>query len=177
MNFRDGTKKMSKSDPSAYSRIEISDSNDDIASKVKKAKTDRCDHRGSLPNQNNSLFQSYGTITIDELSRPEITNMIRLFSEMAKQSPERICEQFEQKTTAEFKQALSEQIVAYISPLRESFFRFLADPAELDRILLQGADRANMIAIETLGHVHRAVGLTSAPSASTTNSTCTNIRR
>eukprot|EP00474_Spongospora_subterranea_P000303 CRZ00761.1 hypothetical protein [Spongospora subterranea] len=142
MSLRDGLKKMSKSDPSAMSRIHITDNNDEIKLKIRKATTD-----------------SIGNISYDESQRPEISNLVRIMAELTDQAPEQVCEKFDGCTTVQFKDQLTERLIELITPMRDTYHRVRADQAYLNHIFASNADRANVQAERTLARVHTALGL------------------
>jgi tryptophanyl-tRNA synthetase len=145
MSLRDGQSKMSKTDPSDMSRINLTDSDDEIAQKVRKAKTDP----EPLPAEPAGLD-----------SRPEAKNLVGIYGAVTGQSVEQVLAQFAGQGFGSFKPALADAIIALVSPLRARLEQFRADPAELDRILAAGAERASELAAPTLAAAYRAVGLT-----------------
>jgi len=137
--------KMSKTDPSDMSRINLTDSDDEIAQKVRKAKTDP----EPLPSDPAGLD-----------SRPEAKNLVGIYGAVTGQSVEQVLAQFAGQGFGSFKPALADAVIALLSPLRARLEQFRADPAELDRILSAGAERASELAAPTLAAAYRAVGLT-----------------
>ncbi len=144
MSLRDGTKKMSKSDPSDASRINLTDDADTIAKKFRKAKTDP----DPLPE------------TIDGLAgRPEARNLVNIYAALAEVSAETVIAEFAGKQFGVFKPALADLAVARLSPIAEEMARLMADPAEIDRILGDGAERADAIAQPILDQTYDIVGM------------------
>src|SRR5262245_57614412 len=127
MSLRDGTKKMSKSDPSDYSRINMSDDADTIAQKIRKAKTDP----EPLPGETAGLA-----------SRPEADNLVGIYAALADETKEQVLRQFGGAQFSAFKAALIELVVAKICPIGAEVKRLLADASTIDAILGDGAARA-----------------------------------
>jgi tryptophanyl-tRNA synthetase len=145
MSLRDGNAKMSKSDPSDMSRINLTDSNDEVAQKVRKAKTDP----EPLPADPAGLAQ-----------RPEARNLVGIYGAITGESIEQVLGRCAGEGFGRFKPALSDALIALLEPLRARLEQLRADPAELDRILGAGAERAAALAAPTLVQSYRAVGLT-----------------
>ena len=144
MSLRDGTKKMSKSDPSDQSRINLTDDADTIAKKFRKAKTDP----EPLPD------------TIDGLKdRPDARNLVNIYAALADMTPEAVITQYAGAQFGTFKPALADLAVAKLSPITTEMSRLMQDPAEIDRILGQGADRADAIARPIVDQVYDIVGM------------------
>lgn len=144
MSLRDGTKKMSKSDPSDLSRINLTDDRDTIAKKFKKAKTDP----EPLPE------------TVEGLEgRPEAQNLVDIFAALADMTKEEVILQFGGKGFGTFKPALAEVAVGKLGPLRDEMERLLSDPVEIDSILHKGAQRAQAVAAPVLDEVYDVLGL------------------
>jgi tryptophanyl-tRNA synthetase len=144
MSLRDGTKKMSKSDPSDQSRINLTDDADAIASKIRKAKTDP----EPLPE------------TLDGLKdRPEARNLVNIYAALAEMTPEAVVTEFAGAQFGTFKPKLVELAVARLSPITTEMNRLMQDPAEIDRILGEGADRAEGIARPILDRVYDITGM------------------
>ena len=149
MSLRDGTKKMSKSEPSDLSRINLMDDTDTIADKIKRAKTDA----DPLPN------------TVEELAtRPEIDNLTGIYAALAGTTKEAALAMLI-STSGEgpslftgFKRNLTDAAVAKLGPIRSEIVRLTADPAEIDRVLADGAVRARAIARPVIDHVKDIVG-------------------
>lgn len=144
MSFRDGTAKMSKSDPSDMSRINLTDSDDEIAQKVRKAKTDP----EPLPDDPELLA-----------SRPEARNLVGIYAAVTDESVEQVLARFAGQGFGAFKPALADALVALLHPLRSRLEDLRRDPAELDRILDEGSARAAEIGKPVLAEAYRAVGL------------------
>lgn len=144
MSLRDGTAKMSKSDPSDMSRINLIDDDDTIAQKIRKAKTDA----EPLPE------------SVDDLAgRPEALNLVTIYAALTDRTPQSVTEEFAGKGFGAFKPALAELLVQTLSPIRARLNDFAADPAALDSILRQGARKAAELAAPTLEGAYRALGL------------------
>ncbi len=146
MSLRDGRAKMSKSDPSDMSRVNLTDSDDDIAQKIRKAKTDP----EPLP-EDPALLEE----------RPEARNLVGILAAMSGESIEQVLARFAGQGFGQFKPVLADALVALLAPLRTRLEEFRRDPAELDRMLADGAERAQQLAAPTLAAAYRAVGLTS----------------
>jgi tryptophanyl-tRNA synthetase len=144
MSLRDGNSKMSKTDPSDQSRINLIDSDDVIAQKIRKAKTDP----EPLPDVPAGLE-----------GRPEAKNLVGIYAEVTGQSTEEVLNRFAGQGFGTFKPALADGLIALLSPLRARLDEFRKDPAELDRILDAGAQRARALGAPVLEQAYRAVGL------------------
>jgi tryptophanyl-tRNA synthetase len=143
MSLRDGSAKMSKSDPSDLSRINLTDDADAIASKIRKAKTDP----EPLPE------------TVEDLeARAEAKNLVGIFAALAGKTSAEVIAEYGGKGFGTFKPALADLAVAQLGPVGEKMRGFLADPAEIDRILRAGAERARAAAAPTLAEVREKVG-------------------
>ena len=145
MSLRDGKAKMSKSDPSDMSRINLTDSDDTIAQKIRKAKTDP----EPLPDDPTLLE-----------TRPEAKNLVGIYAAVTGQSVEQVLSSRGGQGFGQFKPLLADALIALLSPLRDRLDDFRRDPAELDRLLAAGAARARELAAPTLAEAYRAVGLT-----------------
>ena len=144
MSLRDGSKKMSKSDPSDMTRINLTDDADTILSKVKKATTDP----QPLPE------------SVDGLAgRAEVENLVGIYAALADITPAEVLKEFGGKGFGVFKPALAELAAAKLAPIAAEMRRLLADPAEIDQILRAGADRARAIAAPIMADVRSIVGL------------------
>lgn len=144
MSLRDGTKKMSKSDPSDASRINLTDDADAIAKKIRKAKTDP----EPLPE------------TLDGLKdRPEARNLVNIYAALAGHTPEQVIADFAGAQFGTFKPALADLAVAKLEPISTEMKRLAADPAEIDRILGEGAARADAIARPILERTYEIMGM------------------
>ena len=144
MSLRDGSAKMSKSDPSEMSRIQLTDSDEAIAQKIRKARTDPA----PLPLDPAELE-----------GRPEARNLVGIMAAVQDRSVEAVLADFAGQGFGTFKPALSDALIALIAPLRGRLEELRADPAEIDRILESGAERARALAAPTLDQAYRAVGL------------------
>ncbi len=144
MSLRDGSKKMSKSDPSDMSRINLTDDADAIANKIRKARTDP----EPLP----------GTVEGLE-GRPEARNLVGIYAALAGTSAEAVVAEFAGKGFGVFKPALAELAVSHLTPITAEMSRLMADPAEIDRVLGDGANRAAELAEPILAETYARVGL------------------
>lgn len=140
-SLRDGTKKMSKSDPSDQSRINLSDDRDTIYQKFKRAKTD-----------------SIAEITYDAILRPEVANLINIYSEFSGKTKEQIVDEYDVSGFAKFKEDLAELACEAIGPITARYNELLRDPDELLRILKKGSSRAHEVASVTLSRVKKEFG-------------------
>ena len=143
MSLRDGTKKMSKSDPSDYSRINLTDDADAIAQKFRKAKTDP----EPLPSEVEGLK-----------TRPEADNLVGIYAALADTTKEDVLRDHGGAQFSAFKPALVELAVEKLSPIAAEMRRLLADPSHVDAILIDGAERARAIAEPVLDGVKRVLG-------------------
>ena len=144
MNLRDGTKKMSKSGESDMERINMLDDADTIAKKFKKAKTDP----EGLPE------------TLDGLEgRPEARNLVNIYAGLSDMTPESVISEYAGAQWGRFKPALADLAVAKMAPISDEMKRLMADPAEIDRKLARGAQRAREIATPILDRTYDIVGL------------------
>jgi tryptophanyl-tRNA synthetase len=141
--LRDGTKKMSKSDASDNSRINLTDDADTIAQKIRKAKTDP----EPLPTEEKGLE-----------SRPEADNLVGIYAALANVSKAAVLQDFGSGQFSVFKNALVELCVAKLAPIASDMKRLVADPAHVDSILADGANRAGVIAAETMKKTKDIVG-------------------
>ena len=144
MSLRDGTAKMSKSDPSDMSRINLGDSDDAIAQKIRKAKTDP----EPLPDEPALLA-----------SRPEARNLVGIMSAVTGESMEQVLARFAGQGFGAFKPALADALVALLSPIRARLEDLRSDPAALDEHLARGAERALAMGAPTLKAAKEATGL------------------
>jgi tryptophanyl-tRNA synthetase len=143
MSLRDGTKKMSKSDASDLSRINMTDDAETIARKIQKAKTDP----EPLPTEESGLE-----------NRPEADNLVGIYAALANMTKAQVLQEFGGAQFSVFKKALAELAVARIGPVNAEMTRLLADPSEIDRILADGAGRARAIAAPIMNDVKDIVG-------------------
>jgi tryptophanyl-tRNA synthetase len=144
MSLRDGRSKMSKTDPSDMSRINLIDSDELISQKIRKAKTDP----EPLPEDPAALE-----------GRPEAANLVGIYAAVTGESIEQVLGRFAGQGFGTFKPALAEVLIGLIAPLRARLEEFRRDPAELDRILAEGAARASEMAAPTLAQAYSSVGL------------------
>jgi tryptophanyl-tRNA synthetase len=143
MSLRDGTKKMSKSDPSDQSRINLTDDADTIALKVRRAKTDP----EPLPTEEKGLE-----------TRPEADNLVGIFAALADVTRAEVLKQFGNAQFSTFKNALTDLAVTKLTPINSEMKRLLDDPAAIDAVLKDGSNRAWAIASETMNAVKDIVG-------------------
>ncbi|AOF99857.1 MULTISPECIES: tryptophan--tRNA ligase [Blastomonas] len=144
MSLRDGTAKMSKSDPSEMSRISLTDDDDAIAQKIRKAKTDP----EPLPELASALE-----------GRPEALNLVGIYATLTEQTPDAVCAQFAGQGFGAFKPALAEVLVETLRPIRQRFVALKDDDTALDAILTKGAQKARSVAQPTLDAAYDALGL------------------
>jgi tryptophanyl-tRNA synthetase len=143
MSLREGTKKMSKSDPSDMTRINMTDDADAIMNKIRKATTD------SLPVPE----------SIDELKgRAEVENLVGIFAAVTERTKEDVLKEFGGQGFGVFKPALAEVLAAKLSPIAAEMRRLNADPAAIDAILKDGAEKARAIAVPIMAEVRDVVG-------------------
>lgn len=144
MSLRDGTKKMSKSDVSDMTRINLTDDADKIAKKIRKAKTDALPFPDSV-----EAMQE----------RPEVANLVGIYSALSGRSDEDVINQYAGGQFGPFKGDLAEVAVESLSPITTLMERYLASPDEIDRVLAQSADRAAKIANPLVDEVREIIGL------------------
>ena len=143
MSLKDGLKKMSKSEVSDLSRINLTDDKDQIINKIKKAKTDPL----PLPS------------TIEELDeRPEAKNLIGIFSSLTDSSLEKSVKEFSGQDFSKFKEILSQVLIDKINPISIEIRRLLNDKNYLDQILFEGSEKANVIASKKIEKIHEILG-------------------
>ena len=143
MSLRDGTKKMSKSDPSDYSRINLTDGPDDIALKIRRARTDS----DPLPESTEELEK-----------RPEAENLVNIYAALAEETPQQVLGAFAGSQFSDFKSHLTDLSVAQLGPIGTEMQRLTADPAYVEGVLHRGAERAREIAAPVLREVQDIVG-------------------
>ena len=143
MSLKDGTKKMSKSDSSDLSRINLTDSKDQIANKIKKAKTD--EH--ALPENVKDLEK-----------RPEAENLLGIYSSLSKQSLKDSIDDFSGKNFSDFKEKLSDLVVEKISPISMEINRLQKDNNYIDSILKEGGEKADTIASKKVEEIKKIIG-------------------
>ena len=144
MSLRDGSKKMSKSDPSDASRINMTDNADTIAKKIRKAKTDS----DALPSEAKGLED-----------RPEARNLINIYAALAEMSVDEVLAEVGGQQFGAFKPLLADLAVAKLSPISSEMARLMNDPAEIDRILARGAGQAREITAPILKKTYEIVGM------------------
>lgn len=144
MSLRDGACKMSKSDPSDMSRINLIDNADIIINKFKKAKTDAIEG-----------------IFFDADNRPEISNLINIYAATTGCGVDEVEDRFKGSSNSEFKQALAECVIEALRPIQERFEGYMQDQAELRTMLKQGGERASELAASTIKRVFEIVGFDS----------------
>jgi len=144
MSLKDGTKKMSKSDESEASRINLTDTEEDIVQKIKKAKTD------------NDLIPETETKLAD---RPEARNLINIFSILSNSTIDKTLKELSGKNFSELKNRLSEVLIKEIVPIGKKIKEFKKDTDAIKKILKSGSEKANIESLKTLKEVHKIVGL------------------
>ena len=144
MSLRDGTKKMSKSEESDYSRINLKDSGDEINKKIKKAKSDS----NQIPDNLKELE-----------TKPEALNLLNIYSEISKNSLEKVLKEMSGKEYSYLKTKLTEILISEITPIGKEIKKLLGDKAHLEQILRKGREKANIIAEENLKNIREKVGL------------------
>ena len=143
MSLRDGTKKMSKSEESDYSRINLKDSSDEIVKKIKKAKTDADPITENIQDYEN---------------RPEAYNLLSIYSDISDQKIETTINEFLGKDFSSLKIKLSEKLVETISPIGKKIIKLMKDKKHLEDVLKKGKQKANIIAEENLKKIREIVG-------------------
>ena len=143
MSLKDGTKKMSKSDPSDFSRINLMDDKDKIINKIKKAKTDIL----PMPNENEDLK-----------NRPEALNLLGIFSSLSNQSIDKSINEFNGKNFSIFKEKLTNLLVERIEPISKEINKLLNDQKYLDGILHEGSEKANEFASKKIKEMKKIMG-------------------
>jgi tryptophanyl-tRNA synthetase len=147
MSLRDGSKKMSKSDPSDYSRINLTDDADAIAQKIRKAKTDP----EPLPSEEAGLK-----------ARPEADNLVGIYAALAGTTRASVLAEYGNAQFSTFKSALVDLAVAKLGPIGGEMKRLMQDPVSIDAILAEGSERARKLAAETMKAVKDIVGFVRA---------------
>jgi tryptophanyl-tRNA synthetase len=143
MSLRDGTKKMSKSEPSDYSRINLTDDADAIAQKIRKAKTDP----EPLPSEEKGLAH-----------RPEADNLVGIYAALADTTKAQVLQQHGGAQFSTFKSALVDLAVEKLGPIGTEMKKLVQDPAYIDSVLADGSARARAIAAKTMDSVKDIVG-------------------
>ena len=144
MSLRDGTKKMSKSEESDYSRINLKDSADEISKKIKKAKSDSDQIPDNLKDLEN---------------KPEALNLINIYSEISKINLEKALNEMSGKEYSFLKKKLADLLINEITPVGKEINKLLSDKGNLEKILQKGKEKANIIAEENLKNIREKVGL------------------
>ena len=143
MSLKDGTNKMSKSDPSDLSRINLNDNKDLIVNKIKKAKTDN----DPLPSDKKNLSK-----------RPEVENLLGIYSSLSGQSLENSINEFSGKNFSDFKEKLAELVVEKILPISIEINKLQKDISFIDKILKEGANKADLIASKKIEEMKKIIG-------------------
>ena len=143
MSLKDGKNKMSKSDPSDLSRINLTDDKDQIVNKIKKAKTDN----DPLPSDDKNLS-----------NRPEVENLLGIYSSLTGQSLKNSINEFSGKNFSEFKKKLAEIVVEKISPISIEINKLQKDINYIDKILKEGGKKADLIASKKVGEMKKIIG-------------------
>ncbi len=143
MSLKDGTKKMSKSDPSELSRINLNDNADQILNKIKKAKTDS----EPLPDNEKSLSK-----------RPEALNLLGIYSSLSNQSLNNTINEFSGKNFSDFKKKFSSLVIDKVSPISSEINKLIKDEKFIDDILKDGAEKANEIAQRKIQNIKKIIG-------------------
>ncbi len=141
MSLRDGTKKMSKSDPSDMSRINLTDDADTIAKKIRKAKSDPIEG-----------------MTFDREARPEASNLLAIYAALTDQNVEQVTDHYATASFSEFKQALTEVCVESLTPVTQSMREYLEDKGQIEVLLRKHADKARELARLQIDTVKDLVG-------------------
>ncbi|MEO0676442.1 MAG: tryptophan--tRNA ligase [Pseudomonadota bacterium] len=144
MSLRDGTKKMSKSDPSDMSRINLTDTADEIAKKFRKAKTDP-----------EPLPETYAGLE----GRPEAKNLVNIFAALSGKSGDDVIAEYGGQQFGSFKPALADLAVETMGPIGSEMTRLMEDTAEIDKVLAQGAEHARSIAAPILAQTYEILGM------------------
>tara|TARA_B100000029_G_scaffold397738_1_gene396082 strand:- start:528 stop:1529 length:1002 start_codon:yes stop_codon:yes gene_type:complete len=143
MSLKDGTKKMSKSDPSDQSRINLTDTKDQILNKIKKAKTDA----SPMPDEISKLEK-----------RPEVENLLGIYSSLNNQNLEKSINEFSGKNFSSFKAVLADLVAEKISPISQEIIKLLENKDYIDKILKEGADKANKQASQKIIQIKKIIG-------------------
>ena len=144
MSLRDGTRKMSKSDPSDMSRINLTDDAETIATKIRKARTDA----EPLPETVAGLRD-----------RPEASNLVNIYAALSNTDAQSVLAEFAGRNFSEFKPRLADLAVSELAPITRRISELTADPAEIDRLLGLGAEKAAAIAEPILARTYEIVGM------------------
>ncbi|MGF1493528.1 MAG: tryptophan--tRNA ligase [Microcoleaceae cyanobacterium] len=141
MSLADGTRKMSKSDPSDLSRINLLDSTDTIAKKVKRCKTD-----------------SVRGLEFDNPERPECNNLLMLYALLSSKSKAEVAAECQDMGWGQFNPVLTEAVITALTPIQEKYKAVMDDKGYLESVLRQGREKAEAVALETLNRVKTALG-------------------
>lgn len=141
MSLTDGTRKMSKSDPSELSRINLLDPPETIQQKIKRCKTD-----------------SVRGLTFDDSERPECHNLLTLYMILSNQTKESVTQECAEMGWGQFKPLLMETMIAALKPIQDKYQEIMAEPGYLESVLRQGRQNAEAIANPTLARVKAALG-------------------
>ena len=153
MSLRDGKNKMSKSDISDYSRLNLTDSADDISNKIRKAKTD------PLPLPDLSCLDNEEKFNEDiTMNRPEVVNLLNIYSALSNENTKNVVSKFSEKQFSFFKNELNQLSVETLSPITREMRKLLDDKSYLEEILNNGRDKANSIAEPILKEAKEIVG-------------------
>ena len=142
MSLRNPLKKMSKSDNQDMTRVNLTDSADEIRNKIRKAVTD-----------------STGCVTFDPKERPGVSNLVSMFSAVSGAPPDDVCAMFEGKQTLQFKEELAELLVGELAPVRQEIDRLQADRGYVLEVLREGGERAREMAEPNLTEIKRTMGI------------------
>ena len=143
MSLKDGTNKMSKSDPSDLSRINLNDNKDLIVNKIKKAKTDT----SPMP------------VEISEIEkRPEVENLLGIYSSLNNQKLEKSINEFSGKNFSDFKTVLADVVAENISPISKEIIRLLQNKDYIDKILKEGSEKADKQASQKINEIKKIIG-------------------
>jgi len=153
MSLRDGKNKMSKSDISDYSRLNLTDSADDISNKIRKAKTD------PLPLPGTDSLDTEGNFKEEIIiARPEAVNLLNIYSALSNENTKKVVERFADNQFSTFKNELNELAVDSLAPINQEMRKLLEDKTYLESILKDGGDRANILAQPIITKVKDIVG-------------------
>ena len=142
MSLRNPLQKMSKSDNQDMTRINLTDSSDDIRNKIRKAVTD-----------------CTGSVTFDPHERPGVSNLVSIFAAVSDSTPDKICRMFEGKQTVHLKDELAELLISELAPIREEINRLQTDRGYVMDILRDGSERAREIAEPNLAEIKVLMGI------------------
>ena len=143
MSLKDGTKKMSKSDPSDQSRVNLTDTKEQILNKIKKAKTDT----SPMPDEIGELEK-----------RPEVENLLGIYSSLNNQNIEKSINEFSGKNFSDFKTILADVVAENISPISKEIIRFLQNKDYIDKILKEGSEKADKQASKKIKEIKKIIG-------------------